>query len=140
VTYSYTGNDVAGGADYAHTTCIDDPGIPTSSPCGTTVVAYVNFVAGTVATFSFAQSSAQMLLGLRVTISSLGLPKGTAKILDEKLLAALDAVASGRTSSACKALAHVISTATTEAGKKIESADAADIVAKASAIQTALGC
>lgn len=51
VTYSYTSNNVVGGAGYAGTTCIDDLDIPGSNPCGATVIAHVNFVAGTVATF-----------------------------------------------------------------------------------------
>ncbi len=139
ITYSYTSNDVAGGADYANTTCVDDPGIPASSPCGTTVVAHVNFVAGTTASFSFTQSPAQMIAGLRVTISNLDLPRGIAKNLDDDLSAALQAVAAGQTSRACKELDHFIKDVH-KLGKKIGNADAANLVTKASEIQLALGC
>ncbi|MFN2602588.1 MAG: hypothetical protein ABR582_07530 [Gemmatimonadaceae bacterium] len=68
ITYSYTGNDAVGGAGYSSTTCVDDAGPPASDPCGTTVVAHVNFVAGTTATFSFI-SGAQMIESLRELLS-----------------------------------------------------------------------
>lgn len=139
ITYNYASNDVAGGADYASTTCVDDPGIPASSPCGTTVVAYVNFVAGTIATFSFIQSPAQMIAGLQLTISDLDLPRGIAKNLDDDLRAALQAVAEGRTSRACKELDHFVKDVP-KPGKKIDNADVANLVTKASQIQLALGC
>jgi hypothetical protein len=139
ITYSYTSNDVAGGANYASTACVDDPGIPASSPCGTTVVAHVNFVAGTTATFSFIQSAAQMIAGLRVTVSNLDLPRGIAKNLDDELSAALRAVGEGRTSRACKELADFIKDIPKFA-KKIGNADAANLVTKTNEIQLALGC
>ena len=137
VTYSYTGNDVVGGAGYAGTTCVDDAGIPASSPCETTVVAHVNFVAGTVATFSFI-SSAQMIEALRVTISNLDISKGTEHSLDDMLSSALKAIAKGQSSRACNQLDHFIKEVS--GSKKIGSADAATIFAKTSDIQIAVGC
>jgi len=138
ITYSYTSNDVAGGADYASTICVDDPGIPASSPCGTTVIGHVNFVAGSTATFSFIQTPAQMIAGLRVTLSSLDLPKGTAKSLDDRLRDALNAVGKGHASVACNELDHFIKDLTKV--KKIGNADAASLSAATSEIQLALGC
>jgi len=140
ITYSYTSNDVAGGANYAGTICVNDQGIPASSPCGTTVTGYVNFVAGSTATFSFIQTPAQMIAGLRVTLSNLDLPKGTAKSLDDKLRDALNALSKGHASDACNELDHFIKDLTDRKGKKIGNADAASLAAAASEIQLALGC
>ncbi|MEP6905444.1 MAG: hypothetical protein ABI875_05135 [Gemmatimonadales bacterium] len=140
VTYSYTSNDVAGGADYAGTLCVDDQGIPASSPCGTTVTGYVNFVAGSTATFSFIQTPAQMIAGLRVTISNLDLPMGTAKSLDNKLRDALKAISRGRGSDGCNELDHFIKDLADPKGKKIGTTDAANLAAAVREIQLALGC
>jgi hypothetical protein len=140
ITYSYTSNDVAGGADYAGTICVNDQGIPASSPCGVTVTGHVNFVAGSTATFSFRQTPAQMIAGLRVTLSSLDLKKGTAKSLDDRLRDALKAVGKRHASDACNELDHFIKDLTDHKGKKIGNADAASLAAAASEIQLALGC
>jgi len=137
ITYSYTSNDVVGGAGYAGTTCVDDPGIPASDPCGTTVVGHVNFVAGTVATFSFI-SAAQMIESLRGTISNLDIPKPAEKKLDDILGNALKALDKGKSSGACNELDHFVKEL--NGAKKIGSTDTSTILAKASEIQIALAC
>lgn len=138
ITYSYTSNDVAGGANYTGTICADDSGIPASSPCGTTVTGHVNFVAGSKATFSFTQTPAQMIAGLRVTISGLDLPNGTAKSLDERLRVVLKALGKQQGPDACNELTHFIKDLSK--GKNTGNADAANLVAAATEIQLALGC
>ena len=80
----------------------------------------------------------ERIAGLRVTISSLDLPKGTAKSLDDKLRDALKAIS--RRHDACNELDHFIKDLTDPKGKKIGNADAAILAAAASEIQLALSC
>jgi hypothetical protein len=138
VTFSYTSSDILG-ATRTGTICVDDPGIPASSPCGATVTSYVNFVAGSLATFSFT-SAAQMIEALRNTLSTLDTSKGTGHKLDERLREALKEVAKGHANHACKELDHFIKEANERSPKKIGDDDAADLIEKANAIQLALGC
>lgn len=138
VTFSYTSNDVAGGAAYSGTVCVDDPEIPVSSPCGSTVVSHVNFVAGSVATFSFI-SGAQMIEALRVTLSNLDISKRPVRKLDDRLREALKALDKGQTDRACKELDRFIKE-TGHGPEKIGGDDAADLAEKANDIQLALGC
>jgi hypothetical protein len=137
VSFSYTSNDVVGGAAYSGTTCVDDPGIPASSPCGTAVVAHVNFVAGTTATFSFIPVS-PMIEALRVTLANLNLPKSPGPKLDDILVDAIKQLDKGKTSRACKDLDQFIKEL--GHGKKISNTDAATLVTEVSEIQDALGC
>jgi hypothetical protein len=139
VTFSYTSSDVPG-ATHTGTICVDDPGIPASSPCGVTVISYVNFVAGSVATFSFT-SPAQMIDALRVTLSNLDLSKAIKHELDDRLRDASKAAAKTHNSQACnqvdqftKKLNELLKK------KKIGSDDAANLLAKAEEIQVSLGC
>lgn len=138
ITYSYTSNDVSGGAGYSGTTCDDDPGIPASDPCGATVIAHVNIVAGTKATFSFV-SAAQLIESVRAILSDLDIPKGTGPKLDDNLGNALKALGKGQTSRACKELDQFVKEVE-HLTKKIGSTDTATILAKASEVQVALGC
>jgi len=139
ITYSYVGNDVIGGAGYLATQCVDDPGIPASSPCGTTVVGHVNFVAGTVATFSFI-SGAQMIGSLREMLSDLELKKSTDHKLDDILKNALKGLGKGKKNShACDQLEHFVKELAHES-KKIGSTDTAPLLAKVNEIEIALGC
>lgn len=137
VSYSYTSNDVVGGAAYAGTTCVDDPGIPGSSPCAASVVAHVNFAAGTTATFSFIPVSS-LIDALRVTLANLNLPKSPGPKLDDILASASKELAKGHISRACKELDHFVRELANQ--KKISSTDAATPLAKVSEIQAALGC
>lgn len=138
ITYSYTSNDVPGGAGYSGTTCIDDPPIPTSSPCGSTVVGHVNFVAGTAATFSFV-SGAQMVESLRAILSDLDVKKGAEQSLNDILDNALKALDKGKISRACNELDH-FAKELDHGPNKIGSTDTATLLAKVSDIQIALGC
>src|SRR6266851_2647299 len=128
ITYSYTSNDAVGGAGYSGTTCVDDPPIPTSSPCGKTVVAHVNFVAGTTATFSFL-SGAQLIESLRSLVSALGVKKGAERNLNDILDSALKGLGKGKSSRACNELKQFV-TELAQATKKIGNADTAPILAK----------
>jgi len=139
VTFSYTSNDAAGGAGYSGTICANDAGIPASSPCGTSVIANVNYVAGSVATFSFI-SAAQMIAGLRVSLSDLDLRKATDHKFDDMLRKIQKDIDKEQSSHACKDLDHFIKEVVHDAGKKIDSGDAATLTTKANAIQVALGC
>lgn len=139
ITYSYTSNDALGGAGYSGTTCVDGPGIPGSSPCGTTVVGHVNFVAGTVATFSFL-SGAQMIESLRALLSDLDVKKGDEHRLNDILDNAVKGLGKGKNfRAACHELDHFVDELK-HSGKKIRSTDTATILAQASDIQIALGC
>ena len=135
VSYSYTSNDAA--AVYSGTTCVDDAGIPGSSPCGTSVAAHVNFVAGTTATFSFIPAS-QLIDELRVTLANLDLPKSPGPKLDDILKNAIKELGKAKTSQACKELDRFVK----EVGhdKKISSTDKATILAEVAEIRNALGC
>jgi hypothetical protein len=120
ITYSYAGNDALGGAGYLATQCVDDPGIPASSPCGTTVVGHVNFVAGTVATFSFI-SGARMIESLRVMLSDLELKKPTNHKLNDILDNALKGLGKGKKNShACDELDRT-ATGVEDFGNRVDS-------------------
>lgn len=139
ITYSYVSNDVVGGAGYSSTQCVDDPGIPASSPCGMTVVGHVNFVAGTVATFSFI-SGAQLIEPLRAMLFDLDLKKPTEKKLDDILDNVIKGLGKGKNNShACDELDHFAKELTRDT-KKIGSADIAPLLAKVDEIEIALGC
>ncbi len=139
ITYSYTSNDVVGGAAYVSTTCVDDPTAPASSPCGETVVGHVNFVHGTVATFSFV-SSVQKIEDLRDAVSSLDLSKAAKHELDDRLRDASREAGKGHNKAACSQLAQFIKKLNELSKKKIEDADAAKLRSDAQEIQDILGC
>jgi hypothetical protein len=138
VTFSFTSSNVLG-ATHTGTICVDDPGIPASSPCGATVTSYVNFVAGSVATFSFT-SPAQMIEALRTMLASLDISKAPGRKLDDRLREALKALDKGQADRACKELEHFIKETLQRGSKKIGGDDAADLIEKANEIQLALGC
>ncbi len=139
ITYNYVSNDVVGGAAYSSTQCVDDSGIPASSPCGMTVVGYVNFVAGTTATFSFI-SGAQLIESLRGMLSDLELRKSTDHKLDDILKNALKGLGKGKNNKhACDELDHFAKELAHES-KKIGSADTSTLLAKVNEIEIALGC
>lgn len=103
------------------------------------MTSYVNFVAGSVATFSFT-SPGQMLDALRVTLSTLEIPKGPGRKLDDRLREALKALDKGNIDRACKELDHFIKEAKDQRPKKKGGDDAALLMEQATDIQTALGC
>lgn len=140
VTLSYRSNDVVDGAGYAGTTCVDYPEIPIADPCGVRLDAALNFDFGTDAVFSFV-TPAQMIESLRALLSDLDVPKGPGPKLDDMLRNALKALDKdkGKTSRACTELDHFVKEVE-HRGKKIGSTDTATILAKASDIETALGC
>lgn len=138
VTFSYTSSDVTG-ATRTGTVCVDDPGIPASSPCGATVTSHVNFLAGSVATFSFT-SPGQMIDALRVTLSNLDISKAPGRKLDDRLREALKALDKGNTDRVCKELDRFIKEANERASKKAGGYDATDLLNQATQIQLALGC
>ena len=138
ITYSYSSNDVVGGAGYSSTQCVDDPGIPASSPCGMTVVGHVNFVAGTTATFSFV-SGAQLIGSLRVLLSDLNLKKPTDHKLNDILDNALKGLGKGKNNKhACDELDHFAKELASESKKT--GFDTAPLLAKVTEVKTALGC
>ncbi|HUQ20832.1 MAG TPA: hypothetical protein VM099_14540 [Gemmatimonadaceae bacterium] len=137
VSYSYTSNDAVGGAAYSSTACVDDPGIDGSSPCGASVVAHVNFVAGTTATFSFTPVSL-LIDALRGTLANLNTPKPPGPKLDDILANATKELVKGHTSKACKELDHFAKELGHE--KKISSTDTATLLTKVGEIEAALGC
>jgi hypothetical protein len=98
----------------------------------------VNFVAGSVATFSFT-SPGQMIEALRIMLSELDISKAPGRKLDDRLREALKALDKGHADRACKELAHFIRE-TQQRGNKIGGDDAADLIEKANEIQVALGC
>jgi hypothetical protein len=87
-----------------------------------------------------AVSASQQLVTLLNTISSFGLPSGTAKTLNEKVNDALVALNSGDTATACSDLADVISLAQAQSGKKLTVAQANSIISAATQVRSQLGC
>ena len=139
VTYRYTRSDVPG-AVRTGTICDAVPGVPASNPCGATVTGYVNIIAGSVATFSFA-SSVQMIEGLRGAIADLDLKKPIDHDLDDRLRDAAKGAAKGHTNHACDQLDQFIRKLNElSKKKKIDSNDAATFRAEAEQIQSLLGC
>jgi hypothetical protein len=98
----------------------------------------VNFVAGTVATFSFI-SPAKMIEALRGTLSDADVKKGTERKLNDILDNATKDLDRGKTPLACRELDDFVNELN-HGGKKIGSADLATILAKVNEIQIALGC
>ncbi len=80
------------------------------------------------------------LTSLGNLIAGFGLPAGTANSLLAKVNAAQASLAAGNTTDACNELAALINEASAQSGKKLTVAEAAAIIAAATAIRTALGC
>jgi hypothetical protein len=99
----------------------------------------VNFVAGSVAMFSFI-SSAQMIEALRVALSDLDISKGPGPKLDDRLRESLKALEKRQTDRACKEIDRFIKELKDHGRKKIGGDDAADLTKRANDIRLALGC
>jgi hypothetical protein len=139
VTFSYTSSSVPG-ATRTGTICHNDPGIPASDPCGATVTSYVNILAGSETIFSFT-SPGQMIDALRVTLSNLDVPKPIKHELDDRLRDASKSAAKGHNNHTCDQLDQFIKKLNEQSKKKkIQSADAANLLAEAEEIQVTLGC
>jgi hypothetical protein len=89
--------------------------------------------------FTFNLPSAA-LTNLGNLIAGFGLPAGTANSLLAKVNAAQASLAAGNTTDACNDLGALINEASAQSGKKLTVAEAAAIIAAATAIRTALGC
>jgi len=139
VTYSYTSSDVVGGAAYVSTNCVDDPTAPASDPCGESVVAKVNFVHPTIATFSFV-SSVQKIEDLRDAVSNLDISKAAKHELDDRLRDASKEAGKGHIKGACNQLDQFIKKLKEFSKKKIEDGDATKLRNDAGVIQDILGC
>jgi hypothetical protein len=87
-----------------------------------------------------AVSASQQLVTLLNTISSFGVPSGTARNLNEKVNDALVALNSGDTATACSDLADMISLARAQSGKKLTVAQANAIISAATQVRSQLGC
>jgi hypothetical protein len=102
-------------------------------------VGHVNFVAGTVATFSFI-SGAQMIESLRALLSDLDLRKPTDHKLNDILDNALKGLGKGKKNShACDELDH-FARELDHKPNKIGSTDKETLLAKVNEIEIALGC
>jgi hypothetical protein len=73
-------------------------------------------------------------------IDNFNLPAGTSSSLTSKLQGAIDAFASGNTTSACNMLDSFIAQAQAQSGKKLTVAQADQLIAAANQIKTAQGC
>ena len=73
-------------------------------------------------------------------VSSLGLQAGITNSLLVKLAAALAAINTGNTATACSTLTAFINEVNAQSGKKITTAEAAQLIAAAIQIQAVLGC
>jgi hypothetical protein len=77
---------------------------------------------------------------LQNAVSGLALDKGLDTALHAKLTAVLNAIAAGDLTTACASLTAFINQVNAQSGKKIAPADAASLVATATAIKASLGC
>lgn len=80
------------------------------------------------------------ITNLVTTVAGFGLDRGTASSLDAKLQTALDDIAAGSFAGACTALQDFISSARAQAGKKLSSAQAAELIDGATNVRALLGC
>lgn len=73
-------------------------------------------------------------------VNGLGLGAGTANSLQVKLASVLAALTAGDVAAACTSLQAFVSEVRAQSGKKIPAGDAAQLIEKATAIMTQLGC
>lgn len=83
---------------------------------------------------------AQQLSTLMNTITSFGLPHGTTTSLNAKVNAALVALNSNDTATACSDLADLISAVQAQSGKHLTVAQANSIISAATQVRSQLGC
>lgn len=83
---------------------------------------------------------AERIRNLIKKVESFGLPFGTTNSLTVKLRHALEAYDAGDTAKACSDLAAFINHASAQSGKKLTSAQSAEIRTEAAAIRMLLGC
>ena len=82
----------------------------------------------------------QAIDDLRERVARYGLPRGTARSLDAKLEAVLDAWQSGDTAGTCGALSDFLNEVRAQAGKKLSVAQAQQLTAAANDIRAQIGC
>jgi probable HAF family extracellular repeat protein len=73
-------------------------------------------------------------------LKDLGLPKGTENSLLTKLEHAQEVLAAGDIATACNLLGAFINETSAQSGKKIDAADAAELIDRAEEIRAAIGC
>ena len=139
VTYTASASD-----NVAVASLICSPASGTAFPIATTTVtceATDPSGNGTGRIFHVTVRSPQaQLSNVENTVTSLGLPSGTATSLTTKLDAALAAANAGDVATACARLQDFINETQAQAGKKISTGDAASLIATAQRIQAVLGC
>lgn len=114
-------------------------------PIGTTTVtcAATDAAGNTAAPASFqitVKSAQDQINDFQSTLTGLNLPEGTETSLEQKLAAALAALAAGERDAACGLLQALINQVNAQSGKKITAADAAVLIAEAERIRAVLGC
>ena len=82
----------------------------------------------------------QAIDDLRERVASYGLPRGTARSLDAKLEAALNAWQTGDSAGACNSLSAFLNEVRAQAGKKLTEAQAQQLTAAANDIRAQIGC
>ncbi|HEX8087422.1 MAG TPA: hypothetical protein VF762_01125, partial [Blastocatellia bacterium] len=87
-----------------------------------------------------APSASEMINALKATVASYNLPKGIQTSLTAKLDAALSALASGDTATACGSIAAFKNEVRAQTGKKLTSSQASQITRDANQIRSALAC
>jgi hypothetical protein len=86
-------------------------------------------------------TASQQVIVVSNAITALTLPKGVSTSLQTKLSSVQAAITAGDTAGACSSLTAFINEVNAQAGKKkISSADAANLIALATALKTSLGC
>lgn len=97
---------------------------------------YYGLVAGYVSRLS----PEEKVDDLMIDLGALSIPSGTKQSLNVKLQAALDCLADGNMVCACNGLQAFIYEVSAQAGKKLSSAQAAQLIADATEIMSDLGC
>jgi hypothetical protein len=95
---------------------------------------------GSFTTLALPPQVVQAIDELRERVASYGLPRGTARSLDAKLEAALNAWQAGDSGGACSALSDFLNEVRAQAGKKLTEAQAQQLTAAANGIRAQIGC
>ena len=95
---------------------------------------------GSFTTLALPPQVVQAIDDLRERIASYGLPRGTARSLDAKLEAALNAWQIGDSAGACNSLLAFLNEVRAQTGKKLTEAQAQQLTAAANDIRAQIGC
>ncbi|MCA1614667.1 MAG: hypothetical protein LC795_11110 [Acidobacteria bacterium] len=87
-----------------------------------------------------ARTPAERVADLISLVRSYNLPYGTTNSLTVKLRGALDALEAGDTATACARLSDFVNHTRAQSGKKLTTAQAAQLIEGANAIRALLGC